>query len=65
MAKRVLKVSKWLSSTPAIGVCSACSKQFKVPMTALTRTRDAQVNLQQQFDLHECVPENASREGEG
>jgi len=32
-------------------------------MTALTKTRDAQVNMQQQFDLHECGSE-ASREGE-
>jgi len=52
--KRVLRVTQWLSSTPAIAVCSSCSKQFKVPMSALTKTKDAQENLQQQFDLHEC-----------
>jgi hypothetical protein len=55
MAKRNLRVTKWLSSTPAIGVCTACSKEFKVPMTALTKTSDARVNLQQQFDRHECA----------
>jgi hypothetical protein len=54
MAKRNLRVTKWLSTTPAIGVCTACSKEFKVPMTAPTKTTDAQVNLQQQFDQHEC-----------
>jgi hypothetical protein len=52
--KRVLRVTHWLSSTPAIAVCSSCSKQFKVPMSALTKTKDAEVNLQQQLDMHEC-----------
>jgi hypothetical protein len=52
--KRNLRVTKWLSSTPAVGVCTTCSKEFKVPLTALTKTKDAQVNLQRQFDQHEC-----------
>ena len=54
MPIRNLRVTKWLSSTPAVGVCTACSKEFKVPMSALTKTKDAQVNLQEQFDQHEC-----------
>ena len=54
MGKRALRVVKWLSSTPAIGVCTSCNQQFKVPMTALTRTADAQVNIQQQFDRYKC-----------
>jgi hypothetical protein len=54
MAKRNLKVTKWLGSIPAIGVCNACDKTFKVPMTALHTTTDAQTNLQQQFDFHKC-----------
>lgn len=54
MPKRVLRVTKWLSTTPAIAVCSSCSREFKAPMSALCRTRDAQVNLQEQFDRHEC-----------
>jgi hypothetical protein len=54
IAKPTLRVVKWLSSTPVIGVCTYCSQQFKVPMTALTRTKDAQETLYQQFDLHQC-----------
>ena len=54
MPKRNLRVTKWLYSTPAVGVCTTCSKEFKVPMSALTKTKDAQVNLQKQFDQHEC-----------
>jgi hypothetical protein len=55
MLKRALRVTKWLSTTPAVGVCTACSKEFKVPMTDLSKTKEAQVNLQQQFDQHNCV----------
>lgn len=59
MPKRNLRVVKWLSSTPAIGECTCCSKEFKVPMTSLGKTIDAQTNLQEQFDRHKC-PEDAN-----
>jgi len=52
--KRLLRVTRWLSTTPVAAICSSCSREFKVPMSALSRTKDAQVNLQQQFDLHVC-----------
>jgi hypothetical protein len=57
MPKRALRVVKWLNSTPAIGVCEFCSHQFKVPLTALTKTADAQANLQEQFERHKCKRE--------
>lgn len=53
-AKRVLKVVRWLNTTPAIGICEQCNKLFKVPLTALTKTFDAQTNLQEQFARHKC-----------
>jgi hypothetical protein len=52
--KRRLKVVQWLSATPVVGTCDYCNKIFKVPMSALTKTVDAQANLQEQFDRHEC-----------
>jgi hypothetical protein len=61
MGKRALRVVKWLSTTPAIGVCAFCGKQFKVPIPALTKTADAQANLQEQFDRHNCKPLDSSR----
>jgi hypothetical protein len=54
IAKRILRVVKWLGTTPAVGVCELCSQQFKAPMTALTKTKDAQASLKQQFDSHKC-----------
>jgi hypothetical protein len=55
MHKRRLRVVKWLSTTPAVGVCMLCSQEFKVPMSAFRRTADAQTNLQEQFDRHKCT----------
>ena len=60
MSHRSIRVVKWLSSTPAIGVCTFCSREFKVPMSALTRTADAQASLKEQFDRHKCEREESS-----
>jgi hypothetical protein len=42
-------------------VCTFCSREFSVPMSALSKTSDAQTNLQEQFDKHKCVPEDANQ----
>jgi hypothetical protein len=59
MPRPILRIVKWLSATPVIGVCTFCNRQFKAPMTALTKTKDAQASLQQQFDSHTCNPRDA------
>jgi hypothetical protein len=61
MIQRRLRVVKWLSTAPAVGVCTLCSREFKVPMSALRRTADAQGRLQEQFDRHKCEPEDTSQ----
>ena len=33
MTQRSVRVVTWLSSTQAIGVCTFCSREFKVPMS--------------------------------
>jgi hypothetical protein len=58
--KRTLKVTKWLGTVPVIAVCSACSYEFKVPLTALNRVVQAQENLQLQFAGHKCPREKTS-----
>jgi len=60
-AKRNLRVVKWLGQVPAIGVCSLCNRQFKVPMTALKRVADAQESLRVQFAGHKCNVEDSSQ----
>jgi hypothetical protein len=61
MIQRRLRVAKWSSTTPALGVCTVCSQEFKVPMSTLKRVVDAQASLQGQFDSHQCEPEDMSR----
>ena len=63
MIQRRLRVVKWLSTTPALAVCTLCSREFKVPMSALRRTADAQASLQAQFDRHKCWPLDSSHIG--
>jgi hypothetical protein len=61
MLQRRLRVVKWLSTTPALAACTLCSREFKVPMSALRRTADAQASLQEQFDRHKCEPRDSSQ----
>jgi hypothetical protein len=53
MGTRNLRVDKWLGKVPAVGVCTQCGKNFKVPESA-KRTSEAQGSLRQQFAQHEC-----------
>jgi len=63
MLQRRLRVVKWLSTTPALAVCTLCSREFKVPTSALRRTADAQASLQEQFGRHKCRPLDSSHIG--
>ena len=60
MIQRRIRVVKWLNTTPALGVCTLCGREFKVPMNAFKRTADAQASLQEQFDRHKCQPLDSS-----
>jgi hypothetical protein len=50
-------VLKWLGTVPAVGVCTLCNREFKVPVTAIKRVADAQGSLKLQFDQHQCKAE--------
>ncbi|MHB8215383.1 MAG: hypothetical protein ACYDDS_04815 [Candidatus Sulfotelmatobacter sp.] len=54
MPKRNLRVLKWIGTFPAIASCTACNREFKVPLEALKRVADAQQNLTLQFERHQC-----------
>jgi len=54
MAKPNLRVTKWLGTVPAIGICTNCERTFKVPMESLKRTSEAQESLRKQFAEHRC-----------
>jgi hypothetical protein len=52
--KPILKVTEWLDSVPSVAVCSFCGREFKVPVTELSKIKDTQVYLQTAFDTHLC-----------
>jgi hypothetical protein len=54
LAKRNLRVTKWLGTVPAVAVCALCGCEFKVALTAMKRVADAQESLTLQFDSHKC-----------
>ena len=58
MEQRRLRVLKWLGIVPAVGVCTLCNREFKVPMTAMKRVADAQESLRVQFAEHTCKCED-------
>jgi hypothetical protein len=57
MAKRNLRVLKWLGTTPAIAVCTACNREFRVSLEVLKRVGGAAENLKLQFAHHQCRAE--------
>jgi hypothetical protein len=59
MLKRNLRVLKWLGTTPAIAVCTACDREFKVPLDILKRVGGAVENLKLQFAQHQCKKKEA------
>ena len=60
VAKRNLRVAKWLGTIPAVGVCTLCNREFKVPLSAIKRVADSQESLRLQFAAHKCKSGAAS-----
>jgi hypothetical protein len=55
-----LRVTKWIGTVPAVGVCTVCSREFRVPVSAMKRVSDAQNFLKLEFSAHECENEKAN-----
>jgi len=53
------RVIKWVGTVPAVGVCTFCNRQFKVPLSSMKRVADAQESLRVQFTEHRCKREDA------
>lgn len=63
MEKRNLRVVKWLGATPAVAICTLCKREFKVPLSSLSRVTEAQESLRVQFAEHQCTREGQSQHG--
>ena len=55
--KRNLRVTKWIGVSPIVAVCTACGREFRVPLTEIKSTARAQESLQLQFNQHKCIDE--------
>jgi hypothetical protein len=55
MAKRNLRVVKWIGTVPAVAACTVCNREFTVPVGVLRSVVDAQETLRKQFAEHQCV----------
>jgi hypothetical protein len=55
MAELSLRVTKWLGTTPAVGICTKCERTFKFPLESLKITSEAQESLRKQVVEHKCT----------
>jgi hypothetical protein len=62
MPKRNLRVLKWLGTTPAIAVCTACNHEFRVSVEVLKRVGGAVEELKLQFAQHQCKQDESREE---
>jgi hypothetical protein len=63
MAKRILRVVKWIGATPAVGICAACERQFALPVAVLKNVVEARAKMQALFEEHQCEPEESDNSG--
>ena len=63
MPKRILRVVKWIGTTPAVGICAACERQFTLPVAILKNVVEARAKMQALFDEHECELKEAVKSG--
>ena len=61
---RIIRVTKWLGTVPAVAVCSQCGREFKVPLALLKQTTNAQESLRKQFAEHLCPNQAEGKSGE-
>ena len=63
MAKRILRVVKWIGATPAVGMCAACEREFTLPVAVLKNVVEARAKMQVLFEEHQCEPKESDKSG--
>ena len=61
MPKRNLRIVKRTQNIPVLGVCEYCNMQFPADAHRLGQLSNAQASIQEQFNAHNCKPEDASQ----
>jgi hypothetical protein len=57
MADRNLKIVRFIGSTPSVAFCDVCRLTFRTRQEFLLDADMAKLQLQCDFDKHECKPE--------
>jgi hypothetical protein len=61
MAKRSLRLVKWIDDAPSLGICESCNAQFAAPSYLHGQREPAEAAIRSAFDKHKCKPEDASQ----
>jgi hypothetical protein len=57
MPDRILKIARFIGSTPSVAYCDLCRLVFNTRQEFLVDADKAKQQLQSDFDKHECKPE--------
>jgi hypothetical protein len=60
MADRSLKIVRFIGATPSLAFCDVCRLTFRTRQEFLLDSDKAKLQLQSDFDKHECKPEEGA-----
>jgi len=60
MADRNLQIAKFIGSTPSMAYCDVCRLVFRTRQEFLIDADKAKLQLQSDFEKHECKPEEGA-----
>ena len=60
MADRNLKIVRFIGTTPSVAYCDVCRLAFRTRQEFLLDADKAKLQLQSEFDKHECKPEEGA-----
>jgi hypothetical protein len=60
MPDRTLKIVRFIGSTPSVAFCDVCRLTFRTRQEFLLDENKAKLQLQSDFDRHECKPEEGA-----
>jgi len=60
MSERNLQLVRFIGSTPSVAYCDVCRLTFRTRQEFLLDADKARLQLQSDFDKHECRPEEGA-----
>ena len=60
MSQRNLQLVRFIGSTPSVAFCDVCRLTFRTRQEFLLDADKARLQLQSDFDKHECKPEEGA-----